>query len=365
MRRNTESTRAGRGGRAAPARGDRRSGGDERGGRPAGSAGEPVAADDLRHGPGGQTLTTSNGTWSGTPTPFTYQWRRCDGDGGTARHQRRDREDVRAEEADVDNTIRSRVTARNADGGTQATSVPTAVVKAAPAPAPSGCYGSAPIRSRTRAAEPAPDRRAADQPGGRRRSTQTITVRFRVACKGSPCKARSCTAKPFRSTSSRPGGTAHRRRRLGDADDEPAAGFPATRPALRWSSPRPQGGEDILGGVSLVVSSPSRSTSELENNTAAGPAVSLRRALCRGSQGAAPAPDRSRRGDRPAEGRVRRRDGARRQGLQHRQGDEPAAGRAEALDGALQGDHVRALGLSRQERELLAVVVSRQNDCHY
>ena len=39
--------------------------------------------------------------------------------------------------------------------------------------------------------------------------------------------------------------------------------------------------------------------------------------------------------------------------------------RPEALDGALQGDHVRPCGLSRQERELLASVVSRDNDCHY
>ena len=77
------------------------------------------------------------------------------------------------------------MTARNADGATSFTTVPTAVVRAAPAP-PSGCDGAARSRSRASRSEPAPDRRPVDQPGVVGKSTPAITVRFRVTCKGKP-----------------------------------------------------------------------------------------------------------------------------------------------------------------------------------
>jgi hypothetical protein len=90
----------------------------------------------------GKTLTADPGKWSGTaPISFSFQWRRCDANGGTcagisgasARLY-----DLTA--ADVGHTLRVHVTAKNADGSSSDTSVPTAVVTAAPAPPPAtGC----------------------------------------------------------------------------------------------------------------------------------------------------------------------------------------------------------------------------------
>ncbi len=77
----------------------------------------------------GSTLTTSNGLWANDPTSFTYRWQRCDPNGAacvvipgeTSRNYRLDN-------SDVDRTIVSLVTARNADGSTTANSRPTPVI---------------------------------------------------------------------------------------------------------------------------------------------------------------------------------------------------------------------------------------------
>ena len=133
----------------------------------------------------GSTLTTSNGTWSGSPTSFTYQWRRCDSNGGSCSTIGGATQNTYVlKKVDVDNTIRSRVTARNADGSTQSTSVPTAVVRAAP-PATSGCAGNAPIQI---ASVSPPERLSIDgqsiSPTIVGRSSQSITMRVHVSCDG-------------------------------------------------------------------------------------------------------------------------------------------------------------------------------------
>lgn len=75
----------------------------------------------------GQNLTADPGTWSGTqPITFAYQWRRCDRNGGNCSNivGAVDKTHVPTA-ADVGRTLRIVVTAKNTDGSTDATSVPT------------------------------------------------------------------------------------------------------------------------------------------------------------------------------------------------------------------------------------------------
>jgi hypothetical protein len=67
----------------------------------------------------GQTLTASTGAWTGSPTAFGYQWRRCDSAGAAT---------YTLVVADSGSTIRVAVTATNAYGATTAVSAQTAAV---------------------------------------------------------------------------------------------------------------------------------------------------------------------------------------------------------------------------------------------
>jgi hypothetical protein len=87
----------------------------------------------------GSTLSATTGTWTGTePIVYSYRWRRCNASGascvdipgGNANDQTYE---VRA--ADVNFTVRVRVTARNSDGSDSAQSNQTARVAASNLPA--------------------------------------------------------------------------------------------------------------------------------------------------------------------------------------------------------------------------------------
>jgi len=77
-----------------------------------------------------QTLTASNGTWSGsTPMTYGYQWRRCDAAGGACANIGSATDASYAVAAgDVGYTLRVRVTASNSAGSASAESNQTAVV---------------------------------------------------------------------------------------------------------------------------------------------------------------------------------------------------------------------------------------------
>lgn len=83
----------------------------------------------------GGPLTTTNGSWNGSPTSYSYQWDHCDSSGANCSAISGATSSTYTLAAgDVGHTIRSVVTATNASGSIPATSVQTGVVTAVAAP---------------------------------------------------------------------------------------------------------------------------------------------------------------------------------------------------------------------------------------
>lgn len=136
----------------------------------------------------GQTLAASSGSWAGTqPMTFAYQWLRCDRNGGSCSAiAGAAGQSYTLTSADVGQTVRVRVTARNAAGARSSTSVPSAVISRAAPPGPDGQIRlangkiSIPVTSVALPARLVIDQiRFSPNPVRSRRSA--ITARFRVA----------------------------------------------------------------------------------------------------------------------------------------------------------------------------------------
>ncbi|HEX4679274.1 MAG TPA: hypothetical protein VH210_08775 [Gaiellaceae bacterium] len=156
----------------------------------------------------GQTLSATPGTWTSSTTPtYAYQWRRCDAQGaGCANIGGADTASYLVKHADIGDTLRVRVTAKNADGSTQATSNETAVVTAkGPVPpvtvngCPAAGSGTIDVASIAAPAHLVLDGQSVS-PSVITRSSSDVTLRFHV----SACNGRSvsgalvyATAVPF------------------------------------------------------------------------------------------------------------------------------------------------------------------------
>ena len=160
----------------------------------------------------GQKLTGDKGQWSGSPTDYNYFWTRCDKDGGSCSNiSGANGATYTLTSADIGNTIRFKVEAKNAGGSTFASSVPTAVITAAskppppppPAPAPAtGCpagSGAIQVADLTPPAQLLVDGQQAN-PSVVHRGAQQLILRYHVsACGGRSVQGALvyATAVPF------------------------------------------------------------------------------------------------------------------------------------------------------------------------
>jgi len=141
----------------------------------------------------GNTLTASSGSWNSTSTlHYTYQWRRCNSSAtGCSNIGGADSSTYQVRAADIGHTLRVRVTAKNADGSSTATSNATSVVKPASAPpAATGCpsgTGAVNVAQLSLPARLLIDGQSASPSTISKSSVGDLTLRFHVsACGGRP-----------------------------------------------------------------------------------------------------------------------------------------------------------------------------------
>jgi poly(3-hydroxybutyrate) depolymerase len=104
---------------------------------PPGNTALPVITDTTSSGTflQGDSLSTTNGTWSGAPTSFTRQWQDCDNVGGNCTNISGATSTTYVlTSTDVGHTIRARITATNSAGSTGASSAQSIAVTNTGAP---------------------------------------------------------------------------------------------------------------------------------------------------------------------------------------------------------------------------------------
>ena len=208
----------------------------------------------------GSTLTASEGRWSGSPTDINLQWRRCDENGGSCSNiSGGEGKTYVLKSVDVGNTLRVTATAKNADGTRTATSVPTAVVKAATTPPPpsgNGCQGAGATVQVSGLAPP--ERlnvdRAVSSPAVVGGSTDRVSLRVRIsACNGKAVQGAIVyvTAVPYNMFSVPPEATTGADG-IAELSMNRLRGYPATpkqQLLVLFIRARKQG-ENLLGGIS-------------------------------------------------------------------------------------------------------------------
>ena len=142
----------------------------------------------------GQKLVATRGTWTGKPTSFHFVWSRCDADGACITIAGATKKTYVPTAADIGHPLRVTVTARNAAGGTAATSAPSAVVS------PSGCPpGTATIQAAQLAPPARLDIAAASVSPAVTRATKTLHLQVTITACGRAVQGATvfATAVPY------------------------------------------------------------------------------------------------------------------------------------------------------------------------
>ena len=204
----------------------------------------------------GKILLINNGTWAGTaPISYSYRWLRCDKQGAkcSAIGGSTTQTSHLVVTADIGNTLRVEVTAKNSAGSKTAQSAPTAIVVAA-APA-TGCAKTGGVIPVASVAPPA--RLLVDQiqvsPTTINYGTRILIARFHVSACGGPVQGAAVYATPTPyGQFTTPGEAATDAGGWATMQFSALAGFPVSRTQqlLVMFVRARKTGENLLGGIS-------------------------------------------------------------------------------------------------------------------